>query len=928
MLMLITDDIFHAFVQCETKAHLKLAGTAGDHRAFPEWERHLIEDYKRQCHRQWRTAFGEAACLVGGAFLHDLDTSRCRFMLDCRVCAQEMQSDLHAVERVAAPGPANHSPYMPIRCVPREKITPQDKLLLAFDALVLGTVSGEVPRFGQIIHGRKQATTKIEIAGWLDMAKTIVSKIAAQQANSTPPPLILNQYCAACDFTARCRQIALEKDEFSLLTSMTAKERQQQHAKGIFSVTQLSYTFRVRRKPKRVAAKPDKYSHALRALALREGKIHIAGRPALPIHGTPVYLDVEGVPDRDFYYLIGVRIKSGDAYVHYAFWANEPSEEQEIWAALLETLATIDHPQLIHYGSYETIFLQRMRARYRAAVEPPAFLDQLIAESINVLSVIYAQIYFPTYSNGLKEIAQYVGFHWSEANASGLHALRWRWEWERSHDASLKQKLITYNAEDCAALERVTQAVARLCRGQDDPVYAQENAIVHTDTMKRESPYHFGRNEFLLPEFADINKAAYWDYQREKIYIRSSPRLKRVSRKAGQTRPRALPVNKVMRCLPPVCCPKCQATAIRQHARFSKTVYDLKFGRAGVKRWIVQYRFARYACARCEAIFALPHRPWTRSKFGAGLMAYTMYHVIDLHVPQMLVVQEINQLFHLHLTHTAIHRLKSAATQRYQGTYAGILRKIVTGRLIHADETPVSIGGKRAYVWVFTTLEDVIYYYTKTREGDFLHEMLHGFKGVLVSDFYAAYDAMNCAQQKCLIHLMRDLHTDLLKQPFNGELKALVHAFALLLKPIIETVDRFGLTAQHLQKHKPFVGRFYDELSKHEYQSDLANSYKKRFEKNKGKLFTFLDYDGIPWNNNNAEHAIKAFASLRKVIGGVSTEKGIREYLTLLSVCETCKYKGVSFLDFLRSGEKDIDLFMKRGLRGSKESGVPSRLPE
>jgi transposase len=401
-----------------------------------------------------------------------------------------------------------------------------------------------------------------------------------------------------------------------------------------------------------------------------------------------------------------------------------------------------------------------------------------------------------------------------------------------------------------------------------------------------------------------------------------------VSRKAGKTRPQALPVNKVMRCLPPICCPKCQATAIRQHARFTKTVYDLQFGRTGVKRWIVQYCFERYACARCEAIFAPPNRPWTRSKFGAGLMAYTIYHVIDLHVPQMLVVEEINQLFHLRLTHTAIHRLKSAVSQRYQGTYAGILRKIVTGKLIHADETQVSIGGKRAYVWVFTTLEDVIYYYTATREGDFLHELLQGFKGVLVSDFYAAYDAMNCAQQKCLIHLMRDLHTDLLKQPFNSEFKALVQAFALLLKPIIETIDRFGLTAQYLQKHKPYVRRFYDELSKRAYQSDLADSYKKRFEKNKSKLFTFLDYDGIPWNNNNAEHAIKAFASLRKVIGGVSTEKGIREYLTLLSVCETCKYKGVSFLEFLRSGESDIDVFIQKGARLSQEPGFRRRLPE
>jgi len=70
--------------------------------------------------------------------------------------------------------------------------------------------------------------------------------------------------------------------------------------KGIFSVTQLSYTFRARRKPKRFASKPDKYSHALRALALRERKIHIAGKPELKLKGNPVYMDVEGVPDRDF----------------------------------------------------------------------------------------------------------------------------------------------------------------------------------------------------------------------------------------------------------------------------------------------------------------------------------------------------------------------------------------------------------------------------------------------------------------------------------------------------------------------------------------------------------------------------------------------------------------------------------------------------
>ena len=83
----------------------------------------------------------------------------------------------------------------------------------------------------------------------------------------------------------------------------------------------------------------------------------------------------------------------------------------------------------------------------------------------------------------------------------------------------------------------------------------------------------------------------------------------------------------------------------------------------------------------------------------------------------------------------------------------------------------------------------------------------------------------------------------------------------------------------------------------------------QRFERNRDKLFTFLRFDGIPWNNNNAEHAIKAFAKLRDVIAGTCTTKGLEEYLALLSVCQTCKYQGLDFLDFLRSGEKDIEAF-------------------
>src|SRR6516162_1669391 len=75
----------------------------------------------------------------------------------------------------------------------------------------------------------------------------------------------------------------------------------------------------------------------------------------------------------------------------------------------------------------------------------------------------------------------------------------------------------------------------------------------------------------------------------------------------------------------------------------------------------------------------------------------------------------------------------------------------------------------------------------------------------------------------------------------------------------------------------------------------------------------------MPRNKNKAEHAVKAFVSLRKVINGTTSEKGIRDYLILLSICETCKYRNVDFLDFLRCGELDMEAFASRRSRTTRK---------
>jgi len=899
--MLITQETFEAFLKCETKSHLYFQRAVGVHSEFSEWQRNVRHTFKETGWERLRSTVREDQCYVGTPALQALEDRCYRFIIDYTVALPEIHSRLHALELIRS---ASDHFYIPLRFVPSEKISIYDRLLLAFDAFALSQTCGKTPHVGRIIHGCRYATVTVPLARLVEKVRLVLGNIAAQQANTTAPPLVLNKHCAECEFRSRCRQTAIEKDDLSLLSNIGEKERKKQNDKGIFTVLQLSHTFRSRRRP---AHGLLKHQPALIALALRKNQIHILGTPAVSQSGTPVYIDVEGDPDRDFYYLIGLRIGSGGSAVHYSFWANDLADERTMWEGCLRVLSTIDNPRLIHYGSYETQFLKRMRTRY-PDIESPFFLGHLISSALNHLSVIYAQVYFPTYSNGLKEVASYLGFRWSDGAACGLTALVWRSQWESSHDPSLKEKLLTYNAEDCEAAERVTEALSAVCR----PLSSQEAPklyAVNVDPLQREYPQRFGEVGFVLPEFQQINGAAYWDYQRNKVYVRSNRRLKRLSRKTAKEYPLAeVPVNMVIPVeeqRPASCC-RCNSTLIYKYGKLNQIVYDLRWSASGVKRWVIRYSFSRYICWHCKATLQLYVH---KDKYGVGLRSYLLYEIIDLQVPQHVVSKSVRQLFNLPLSTGSINHLKATEAGRYEGTYQSILDRVVTGKLVHADETRVEIDRKDGYVWVFTNLEDVAFVYSETREAKTAQNILLNFNGVLISDFYAAYDSIECAQQKCLIHLMRDVNDDLSKQPFNQEMRELAQEFANLVRPMIESVDRFGLKAHYLRKHKWTVNRFYGALSKRDYKTDVAAGYQKRFEKNRTKLFTFLDHDGVPWNNNNAEHAIKAFARLRNSIGGKSSVKGIREYLLLLSISETCRYKGVSFLDFLRSGQTDINSF-------------------
>src|SRR5262249_24428605 len=153
-----------------------------------------------------------------------------------------------------------------------------------------------------------------------------------------------------------------------------------------------------------------------------------------------------------------------------------------------------------------------------------------------------------------------------------LQSLVWRTRWEQTADDGLRQKLLAYNLEDCAALQRVTEflfAVAANERGTDTPARNQTGSTQLPDVQdvaKLAFPPPWGPNRFFHPDFAYITKCSYFNCQRQRVYIRTLPRLKQARRR--QTRR----VNRKLRASIRLVvearnCPHCKSKDIVQIAR-------------------------------------------------------------------------------------------------------------------------------------------------------------------------------------------------------------------------------------------------------------------------------------------------------------------------------------------------------------------------
>lgn len=226
-----------------------------------------------------------------------------------------------------------------------------------------------------------------------------------------------------------------------------------------------------------------------------------------------------------------------------------------------------------------------------------------------------------------------------------------------------------------------------------------------------------------------------------------------------------------------------------------------------------------------------------------------------------------------------------------------LLRKAA---VVHADETGWRINGKNVWAWCFSNPELAVYLIDHSRSRKVIEAALgDSLPGVLVSDFYAAYNRLDCRKQRCLPHLLRELHK--LREELSPYcVRNYIQPVMDLLTDAIELgKQRESMSGRAFSRARQAIHDRLDELvlGKRLRDSD-CHRIRMRLFRHSDELFTFLDEPAVPHNNNACERDIRSVAATRADGGVNRTTWGAKAFGNLKSVIRTCQKQGRNFFEY------------------------------
>lgn len=340
-------------------------------------------------------------------------------------------------------------------------------------------------------------------------------------------------------------------------------------------------------------------------------------------------------------------------------------------------------------------------------------------------------------------------------------------------------------------------------------------------------------------------------------------------------------------------CPKCHGPVRPCRGSRARVIEDIP---ADITPVVTEHTIHRSWCSACR-VTVEPVVPDALPGATIGLRVVVLS--AWLHYLLGTTLAQIIDVFNFHLqfklSSGGLIQMWKRLREILLAWYLEIQTQALGSAVLHADETGWRVNGKTHWLWCFASTDLTYYMIDRSRGSPALKRFFKdAFAGVLVTDFWGAYNAVVCARkQKCLPHLLRDLKRTQHYHKPGGDWPA----FSKLLKRLIRDSIRLSKRRKELSA-KAFTSRRrrldvrLRELLAQPWEQRHARRLVKRLRRHASELFTFLDHAEVPFDNNHGERQIRPAVIARKNSYANGSDDGAETQAILMSVFRTLKQRG------------------------------------
>lgn len=376
--------------------------------------------------------------------------------------------------------------------------------------------------------------------------------------------------------------------------------------------------------------------------------------------------------------------------------------------------------------------------------------------------------------------------------------------------------------------------------------------------------------------------------------VRVSVRRPRQPRAPVPGRRREAPDRRVVHA--PSHCPHCASVLRRGRVVGRRQVIELPLPAAEVVEHVVLERRCPGCGARCRGTM-----PDLSAQVGADrrvswrVAALVGVLRTKLRLPIAQLQWLLAQLWGLRLSVGALCGLLAEAARAVRPAYEGLLAEARASPVLHLDETGWREDGRSGWVWTLTTPTVRLFRFSPSRAGAVARALLGAeAEGVIVSDFYTAYDHRDGRHQRCWAHLLRDIHDLTEQHPDDVGL----HTWAQAMPTTFTQAVAWTAAASACPPPEREQARLRFEtallaLCRAEPVPAPHAALCQRVARYHPELFTFVADPAVPPTNNRAERALRPLVIARKISGGTRSPHGSQTRMMLQSVVATWEVRGL-----------------------------------